>query len=129
MNDGRIADLEFAFDDQTAGETRSARIIAVDRRMRAGQYDATFALEHLQALKVRRPGGQAGFLVEALHRGRVGQVVLADDLECVDAIEPAVPGLEDRAHAALAQALQQDVGAQQQVGASTEEDLVDLVRR
>ena len=57
---GGAQGIEFG-DDQAAGETRRARIIAVDRRMWAGQYDATFALERLQALEVCRPSGQAGF--------------------------------------------------------------------
>ena len=51
---GGAQGIEFG-DDQATGETRSARIIAVDRGVGAGQYDTTFTFEHLQALKVRRP--------------------------------------------------------------------------
>jgi hypothetical protein len=39
----------------------AARVVAVDGRVRAGQHDAAFGLERLQALDVRRAGGQAFF--------------------------------------------------------------------
>ena len=48
---GGAQGIEFG-NDQAAGETRRARIIAVDRRVWAGQYDATFALERSEERRV-----------------------------------------------------------------------------
>lgn len=45
--------------DQAAGETGFARVVAVYRRVRAGQYDAAFGLQLLEALG-RGPGGRSG---------------------------------------------------------------------
>lgn len=57
---GSFEGVEFG-DDQAAGETCGARVIAVHCRVRTGQDHAAFGLELLQALKVRRAGGQARF--------------------------------------------------------------------
>ncbi len=48
-------------DDQAAGETCGARVVAVDGRVWAGEDHAAFGVELLQALKVRRACRQAFF--------------------------------------------------------------------
>ena len=60
-------------------------------------------------------GGGADLAVEAANGVGVVQPLLADELQGDDLAELPVAGLEDLAHAALAQPLQQDVGAEQQV--------------
>src|SRR5690606_23188031 len=47
-------------DHQAAGEAGTARIVRVDGRMRAGEYQATGILQCMQAGKVVGAGGQAG---------------------------------------------------------------------
>ena len=73
--------------------------------------------------------GGADLALEAADGVGVLQALLADDLDGDDAAELPVAGLEDGAHAALAEALQQDVGAEQQARALALEELVGLVRR
>jgi len=45
--------------DQAAGEPGVARVIAVDGRVRAGQYDAAFSLQLFEALDMGRAYAQA----------------------------------------------------------------------
>ena len=60
-------------------------------------------------------GGGADFPLEAAHGVGVVDALLADELEGHDRTELPVAGLEDLAHAALADALQENVRAEQQV--------------
>ncbi len=61
-------------------------------------------------------GGRPHLAVEAPHGIGVGQPLLADHLEGDDAAELPVARLEDLAHAAFAEPLQQDVGAEDEAG-------------
>ena len=59
----------------------------------------------------------ADLALEAAHRVGVVEPLLADELEGDDRAELPVAGLEDLAHAALAEALQEDVRAEHQIAA------------
>ena len=65
--------------------------------------------------------------LEAAHGVGVVEPLLADELEGDDAAELPVAGLEDLAHAALAEPLQQDIGAEKKFLAAALEELVGLV--
>ena len=73
--------------------------------------------------------GGADLALEATDGVEVVQLLFADDLHGDDTAELPVLGLEDLTHAALAQFLQQDVGAEQQFGAPAAKELIHLIRR
>ena len=72
-------------------------------------------------------GGRPDLALEALDGVGVGQALLADDLQGDDLRELPVAGLEDLAHAALADAFEQDIGTQQQFLTASLQQLVGLV--
>ena len=78
---------------------------------------------------VRQAGGGAALAPEALDGLRTVHVFGANDLEGDEAVEDAVMGLVDRAHAAGADAVQQQVLPEDQPGRATVKDFVDLKRR
>src|SRR5262245_66508716 len=89
----------------------------------AGLVDVVNADDVGMAEACRRPG----LPLEAPDVVRVGELVLADDLEGINAIEAEVPGLEDLAHPALADAFEQEVGTHDQLRTLAAEELIDLV--
>src|SRR5713101_4635906 len=73
--------------------------------------------------------GGANLALEAAHGKGIGQAILANDLEGDAAAQFPVARLEDLAHAAFADPLDQQVGAEQQLLAATGENLIGLKRR
>src|SRR5262249_28147898 len=73
----------------------------------------------------RRPN----LAVEALDDVGPQETIFLDDLQRNKALELPVAGLEDGAHAALAELVEQDVGAQQQPVTTAEKQFVNLIRR
>src|SRR5262249_56105192 len=65
--------------------------------------------------------------VEGRERGGSGELLVADELQGDDATHMTVAGLEDGAHAALAEAVDENVGADEEFLRSPGNDLVDLV--
>ncbi len=62
--------IEFG-DDQAAGEAGGARVVAVDRRVRAGEYQAAFFLQLFETGQVGRAAGQAAFLGSGMSRAMI----------------------------------------------------------
>ena len=106
---GQISPLD-VFHDQQVGAANLVGIV--------GQHD----------VGVRQGRRRPDLAFEAAHGIGVGQPLLADQLQGDDMAQLPVAGLEDLAHAPLAQPLQQHVGPQQQFLASSLEQLVGLVR-
>lgn len=62
--------IEFG-DDQAAGEAGGARVVAVDRRVRAGEYQAAFFLQLFETGQVGRAAGQAAFWEAGMSRAMI----------------------------------------------------------
>src|SRR4051794_20635005 len=70
--------------------------------------------------------GGLDLLVEAGDVVGTGELLLAEELESDDPLHVQMPGLEDLAHSALAEAVEKDVGANEQILALVCRDLRDL---
>lgn len=79
-------------------------------------------------VRVRQLRGPFDLLVELLHRVGIGEQLGPDDFEGDDPAHLGVPGLEDLTAAVLAEALQQQVRPQHQVGRPVRQQVIDLER-
>ena len=95
-----------------------------DQQVRAADLVGVVGADDVRMGQRRR---RPNLALEAAHGVGVVEPFLADELEGDDPAELPVAGLEDLAHAALAQPLQQDVRAQEKILASPLEELVGLV--
>jgi hypothetical protein len=134
----RVLQPECGLADIVAGLFGGQRARLIDQ---PGQADADHIL-HCQEVRVadlirierehdvgmRQLGRCLDFLEKAADRVRALEIFLVQHFQSDDSSEFLVPGLEDPAHAAFAQAMANAVGAQQQFPAVALEELVDLVR-
>ena len=127
---GRLANVETCLSHrQRAGLLHqpmhvSAFGILHDQEMGVADLGGVVRADQVRMIEL---GCHADFAVKALDRLGMGQPFFANDLDGDGPVHELMAGLEHLSHAAFAQAFQQQVRSQHQLGAAPLENMVGLV--